>query len=132
MTINKLELGEREAEQGVVVIDIIGELTVGSEKERLLEIVRKNIEAGRRLLVVNMGQCRRVDSAGIGELVACLVTAERHDAKLRLSNIPPQIYGIMKITNVLKSFEVFDTEQQARAKQETAVSSPEPEQKKEE
>lgn len=112
MTINKLELGEREVKEAAV-IDIIGELTVGSEKERLLDVVRKNIEAGRRLLVVNMSQCRRVDSAGIGELVACLVTAARHDATLRLSNVPPQIYGIMKITNVLKSFDVFETEQAA-------------------
>lgn len=115
MTINKLELGEREV-NGAGVIDIIGELTVGSEKERLLDTVRKNIEAGRRLLVVNMSQCRRVDSAGIGELVACLVTAARHDATLRLSNVPPQIYGIMKITNVLKSFDVFETEQAALEK----------------
>jgi anti-anti-sigma factor len=113
MTNNKLELGEREAQAGAVVIAIIGELTVGSDKERLLETVRKNIETGRRLLVINLGQCRRVDSAGIGELVACLVTAERHDARLRLSNIPSQIYGIMKITNVLKSFEVFETEEEA-------------------
>ena len=115
MTINKLELGERDANEAVV-IDIIGELTVGSDKERLLEIVRKKIEAGRRLLVINMSQCRRVDSAGIGELVACLVTATRHDATLRLSNIPGQIYGIMKITNVLKSFDVFETEQSALEK----------------
>lgn len=115
MTINKLELGERDV-KGAGVIDIIGELTVGSEKERLLDTVRKNIEAGRRLLVVNMNQCRRVDSAGIGELVACLVTAARHDATLRLSNVPSQIYGIMKITNVLKSFDVFETEQAALEK----------------
>lgn len=113
MTHNKLELSEREAQAGAAVIAIVGELTVGSDKERLLEMVRKNIEAGRRLLVINMGQCRRVDSAGIGELVACLVTAERHDARLRLANVPAQIYGIMKITNVLKSFEVFETEEEA-------------------
>lgn len=130
MTINKLELGEREAQPGVAVIDIIGELTVGSEKERLLETVRKNITAGRRLLVINMGQCRRVDSAGIGELVACLVTAERHDARLRLSNVPPQIYGIMKITNVLKSFEVFATEQEALGKQESGAEGQEREEKR--
>jgi anti-anti-sigma factor len=115
MTINKLELGERDVNDAAVV-DIIGELTVGSEKESLLETVRKKIEAGRRLLVINMSQCRRVDSAGIGELVACLVTAARHDTPLRLSNIPPQIYGIMKITNVLKSFDVFETEQAALEK----------------
>lgn len=112
MTINKLELGERVVKEAAV-IDIIGELTVGSDKERLLETVRKNIEAGRRLLVINLSQCRRVDSAGIGELVACLVTAARHDANLRLAAVPSQIYGIMKITNVLKSFEVFDTEEAA-------------------
>lgn len=115
MAINKLELGEREANEAAI-IDIIGELTVGSDKERLLETVRKKIDAGRRLLVINMKECRRVDSAGIGELVACLVTAARHDATLRLSNIPSQIYGIMKITNVLKSFEVFETEQAALEK----------------
>jgi anti-anti-sigma factor len=115
MTINKLELNEREAKDAAI-IDIIGELTVGSDKERLLDVVRKNIEAGRRLLVINMSQCRRVDSAGIGELVACLVTATRHDASLRLSNIPLQIYGIMKITNVLKSFDAFETEAAALEK----------------
>ncbi len=123
MPINKLELKERET-NGVAVIEIIGELTVGSDKERLLEMVRKNIEAGRRLVVVNMNQCRRVDSAGIGELVACLVTATRHDATLRLSNIPPQIYGIMKITNVLKSFAVFETEQAALDEQESETARP--------
>lgn len=128
MTISKLELGERDVND-VAVIDIIGELTVGSEKERLLEMVRKKIEAGRRLLVINMSQCRRVDSAGIGELVACLVTAARHDAALRLSNIPSQIYGIMKITNVLKSFDVFETEQAALEKQESGVGSRESEKK---
>ena len=112
MTTNKLELGEREV-KGSAVIDIIGELTVGSDKERLLNAVRKNIETGRRLLVLNLSQCRRVDSAGIGELVACLVTATRHDAVMRLSNVPAQIYGIMKITNVLKSFDVFETEEKA-------------------
>ena len=115
MTSNKLELGEREV-QGAAVIEIIGELSVGSDKERLLGTVRKNLEAGRRLLVINMQECRRVDSAGIGELVACLVTATRHDATLRLSNVPPQIYGVMKITNVLKSFDVFETEQAALEK----------------
>ena len=44
------------------------------------------------------------------------MTAARHDATLRLSNVPPQIYGIMKITNVLKSFDVFETDQSALEK----------------
>lgn len=112
MTTKKLELVERELNEALV-IDVVGELTVGSGTETLLDVVRKSIAAGRRLLLINMGKCRRVDSSGIGELVTCLVTAARHDAVLRLTNIPQQIRGLMKMTNVLKAFEVFDTDEEA-------------------
>lgn len=112
MTVKKLELVERELE-GALVIDVVGELTVGSGTESLLDVVRKRLEAGRRLLLVNLSQCRRVDSSGVGELVTCLVTATRHDGVLRLTNIPQQIRGLMKMTNVLKAFEVFDTDEEA-------------------
>lgn len=112
MPASKLELQERELE-GAAVIDVIGELAVGNSHEMVLEKVRKLIEAGRRLIIVNLSQCRRVDSAGLGELVTCLVTATRHDAVFRLSNVPQPIRGLMKMTNLLKAFEIFDTEEAA-------------------
>jgi anti-sigma B factor antagonist len=112
MPVKKLELVERER-GGAVVIEIIGELTAANSTERVLEMVRKNIEAGRRLLLVNLAQCRRVDSSGMGELVTCLVSAARHDAVLRLTNVPQPIRGIMKLTNVHKAFEIFNTEEEA-------------------
>ena len=112
MSNGKLELKERELE-GAVAIDVIGELTIAGGHEMLLEIVRKQLDANRRLLLVNLSQCRRADSAGLGELVTCLVTATRHDAALRLTNIPQPIRGLMKMTNLLKAFEVFETEEEA-------------------
>jgi len=112
MTANRLEIKEREME-GAVALDVIGELTVGGGHETLLEKVRKLLDAGRRFLVINLSQCRRADSAGLGELVTCLVTATRHDAVLRLANIPQPIRGLMKMTNLLKAFEVFETEEAA-------------------
>lgn len=112
MPTKKLELVERE-KGGAVVIEIIGELTAANSTERVLDMVRKNVEAGRRLLLVNLAQCRRVDSSGMGELVTCLVSAARHDAALRLTNVPQPIRGIMKLTNVHKAFEIFDTEDEA-------------------
>jgi anti-sigma B factor antagonist len=109
---NKVELVEREI-PGATVIDVVGELSVTSGADKLLETVRRLVTAGRTLLLVNMSQCRRVDSSGMGELVTCLVTATRHDATLRLTSLPQQIRGVMKLTNVLKAFEVFDTDEQA-------------------
>ena len=112
MPTKKLELVEHD-KGGAVVIEIIGELTAANSTERVLEMVRKNVEAGRRLILVNLAQCRRVDSSGMGELVTCLVSAARHDAALRLTNVPQPIRGIMKLTNVHKAFEIFDTEEEA-------------------
>jgi anti-sigma B factor antagonist len=114
MSTNKLELAERE-NGSAAVIEIIGELTVASSTERVLEKVRKNLEAGRRLILVNMAKCRRVDSSGIGELVTSLVTSARHDAHLHLTNVPQQIRGLLKMTNVHKAFQIFDTEEAALA-----------------
>ena len=114
MSTNKLELVERE-NGSAAVIEIIGELTVASSTERVLDKVRKNLEAGRRLILVNMAQCRRVDSSGIGELVTSLVTSARHDAHLHLTNVPQQIRGLLKMTNVHKAFQIFDTEEAALA-----------------
>lgn len=112
MTINKLELNERE-NGSAVVIEIIGELTVASSTERVLDKVRKNLEAGRRLILINLAGCRRLDSSGIGELVTSLVTSARHDANLHLTNVPQQIRGLLKMTNVHKAFQIFDTEEAA-------------------
>lgn len=114
MSTNKLELLERE-NGSASVIEIIGELTVASSTERVLDKVRKNLGAGRRLILVNMAQCRRLDSSGIGELVTSLVTSARHDAHLHLTNVPQQIRGLLKMTNVHKAFQIFDTEEAALA-----------------
>lgn len=112
MTMSKLELVEREM-SGATVVDVVGELSVSSGADKLLETVRRLVTAGKTLILVNMSQCRRVDSSGLGELVTCLVTATRHDATFRLTSLPQQIRGVMKLTNVLKAFEVFDTDEQA-------------------
>lgn len=118
---SKLELVEREI-TGAIVVDVVGELSVGSGTDKLLESVRQLVTSGRKMILVNMSQCRRVDSSGLGELVTCLVTATRHDATLRLTSLPQQIRGVMKLTNVLKAFEVFDTDEQAASA--PATSSP--------
>jgi anti-sigma B factor antagonist len=109
---SKLELIEREM-SGATVVDVVGELSVSSGADKLLETVRSLVTAGKTLILVNMSQCRRVDSSGLGELVTCLVTATRHDATFRLTSLPQQIRGVMKLTNVLKAFDVFDTDEQA-------------------
>jgi hypothetical protein len=48
-----------------------------------------------------------------------VITATRHNASLRLTNIPQPMRGLMKMTNLLKAFEIFETEEEAMEKQES-------------
>ena len=114
MSTKKLDLIERET-AGAIVIEVIGELTVANGTDQLLEKVHQKLDAGCRLLLINMAQCWRVDSSGLGELVTCLVTATRRGAGLRLTNVSSQIRGLMKMTNLHKILEVFDSEEAALA-----------------
>ena len=52
--------------------------------------------------------------------MTCLVTVMRHDASLRLTNVPQPMRGLMKMTNLLKAFEVFENEEEALEKQGSA------------
>ena len=115
MSAQKLEIKEREL-KGACVMDVVGEFAVGSRHELLLEKVREKINGGCRQIVINLSQCRRIDSAGLGELVTCLVTATRHDARLSLASVPQPIRGLMKMTNLLKAFEIYETEEEVLVK----------------
>lgn len=105
MSTKKLDFVESEAD-GATVIAVVGELTVGGGTELLLERVRARLAAGSRAFVINMAECRRADSSGLGELVTCLVTATRHDATLRLAAVPSQIQGLMRLANLHRIFEM--------------------------
>jgi anti-sigma B factor antagonist len=107
----KLELTWRDI-QGGHVIDIVGELTVGS-KNSLVSCLREHLSPEVGLLLVNLERCTRVDSSGLGELVTCLVTATRQGVRLLLVGVPQQIRGLMKITNLLQIFEIHDSESSA-------------------
>ncbi len=109
---NKIELVERETPEAIV-IEIVGQLTIGGNNEALIEKVRGHLAAGRRLVVINLQQCQRVDSSGFGDLVTCVVTAARHDAHVRLTNVSPQIRSLVKMAHLHNAFEIFDTEEAA-------------------
>jgi anti-sigma B factor antagonist len=111
---NNLEVTTRD-KGNATVIDVKGELTIASN-ERVLDTVRRELASGRRYILVNLGECSRIDSSGLGELVTCLITAARQRGRVTLTRVPGQIYGLMKITNLHKAFEIFEDEEGALAK----------------
>jgi anti-sigma B factor antagonist len=57
-----------------------------------------------------MDQVAYIDSTGLGILVALHVGARNQGATLKLSNLSARFHEILRITKLVKVFEVYNTE----------------------
>ena len=99
----------REA-NSVSVLALDGRIVLGEESNRLRETLKSLIAAGKKKLVLNMGQVKYIDSAGLGILVAMHLSAKNQGTALYLCNLGQQFHELLQITRLLTVFEVYDTE----------------------
>jgi len=90
----------------VSVLDISGKITIGEGDVLLREKVNELLDAGENRIVLNLEKVKYMDSAGIGELVACYKRAKEKDGNVKLLNPSGKVYDLLQLT---KLEEVFDT-----------------------
>jgi anti-sigma B factor antagonist len=88
-----------ETVEGGVVISPQGRLTVVSTPQLRTEVSNR-IEAGDRLIIVDLSQTTFVDSSGLGALVSCLKSARQAGGDLRLVAPTEQVSMVLKLTNL--------------------------------
>lgn len=90
----------------VSVLDISGKITIGEGDVLLREKVNELLEAGENRILLNLEKVKYMDSAGIGELVACYKRAKEKAGTVKLLNPSGKVYDLLQLT---KLEEVFDT-----------------------
>jgi len=90
----------------VAVVDIVGKITIGEGDVVLREKVHELLDAGENRILLNLEKVKYMDSAGIGELVACYKRAKEKDGTVKLLNPSGKVYDLLQLT---KLEEVFDT-----------------------
>jgi anti-sigma B factor antagonist len=90
----------------VSVVDISGKITIGEGDVQLREKVNELLEAGEGRILLNLEKVKYMDSAGIGELVACYKRAKEKEGVVKLLNPSGKVYDLLQLT---KLEEVFDT-----------------------
>jgi anti-sigma B factor antagonist len=111
---SQLNLKERQ-EGDVTILDLSGKITIGEGSVQLREAVRGLLDAGRKKILLNLGDVAYVDSSGIGELVSSYTTTNNQSGQLKLLNLTKKIQDLLMITKLLTVFETFDNEQAALA-----------------
>ena len=105
----QLNIKERQAGD-VTILDLSGKVTIGEGSVQLRESVRNLLDAGKKKILLNLGEVSYVDSSGIGELVSSYTTTGNNGRQLKLLNLTKKIQELLMITKLLTVFENYDNE----------------------
>jgi len=108
-------LGQLTNQSAVRVLEPAGHVRMGDAVDALRSQVEQSIHGGHSRLVVDMGSVTSLDSSGIGVLVRGLTLAKQHGGTVKLVNLPTPVIHTLKITGLLKLFEIYDDQQSAIA-----------------
>lgn len=97
----------------VRVIDLKGRITLGSGDLELRKAVQDQLDAGNTSIVLGMQGIDYIDSAGLGELVACKKRASAKGGNVKLVMPSESVYKVLSIVSLHLVFEIFDSEAKA-------------------
>lgn len=99
----------------VTIIYLDGRLTLGDGDLVLREKVNGCLSSGKTKILVNLGKVPYMDSAGIGELVACYKRAIEAKGVIKLVNPASKVQDLLALTKLDEYFETYPNESEALA-----------------
>jgi len=109
-----LKMSNREV-NGIVIIDLSGQLTLGESSAAIRDEVRDQTNQGLRKILLNLANITYIDSAGLGELTAAYTSVKNRGGELKLLSLTKRVHDLMQITKLYTVFDVYDDEKKAIA-----------------
>jgi anti-sigma B factor antagonist len=107
---------------GVIVVHLSGTIFFGQESTSLRMHVKDLLDNSRQI-VLDLGNVTRIDSSGLGTLVAIYASARKIGGDIKLANVGNHIKEALQITRLVTVFEIFGKTEDAIAsfKRGTAI-----------
>ncbi len=100
-------------QKDVLIVSLKGEMVLGQDHFDLMKLVVKELKEGEDKFVVDMGKVTKMDSAGVGELVAVNVAAKEKGAQVHLANFEENVGKVLQMALIHKIIPSFDTQKEA-------------------
>lgn len=107
MTINIIE------KYTAVIIELKGNITGGSKEVEFKDVLRKLLDAGKKNIVVDLGETAYMNSSGLGMLISGYTTAKNANGNLKLANATEKIQSLLVITKLISIFENYSSVDEA-------------------
>ncbi len=110
----ELSISAREV-KGLFVLHVGGDVFLGDTCNALRNQVVQLLGADKKNILLNLQDVARLDSAGIGVLIAGVVETAKEGGQLKLVNVPRLIHNVLVVHRLLSAFELYADEDQAIA-----------------
>ena len=109
-----MKISERH-HNDVTILDVAGKVTIGRGDVELRDAIAAALHRGSRNILLNLEKLRKIDSSGVGELVAARSSVALHGGELKLVNLSPKVSDVLHMTQIMTVLEVYDDEAAALA-----------------
>jgi anti-sigma B factor antagonist len=99
---------------GVIVVHLSGAIFF-DEESTSLRVHVKDLLGKSRQIVLDLGNVTRIDSSGLGTLVALYASARKIGGDIKLANLGNHIKEALQITRIVTVFEIFSKTEDAIA-----------------
>ena len=97
----------------VRIVDVAGDVTIGKGDVALRETVQGLLANGHSLILLNLQKVGYIDSAGLGELVACKKRSAEKDGDTKLLLPTKRVRDLLVLVKLNDVFEIFEEEAKA-------------------
>jgi anti-sigma B factor antagonist len=99
--------------EGITILECSGRIVFGDETATLREQVKGLLDAGKKQIVLDLGEISYIDSSGLGTLVGLYTTAQNAGGSIKLANLTKKVGDLLQVTKLLTVFDVYDSEEKA-------------------
>ena len=97
-------------EEGVIILDLEGKLTIGEGDVQLREEVRELLDRGEKKILLNLKGVRTMDSSGLGQLIRCKASSSSTGAVIKLMHVEDKVQEVLEMTRLIGVFDNFNDE----------------------
>jgi anti-sigma B factor antagonist len=97
----------------VAVLELAGALILGDGDQLLRDKIHSLMFEGHKHIVLDLQRLTRIDSTGLGALIASHATVGKGGGRVIMTNLTSRVSDLMAITKLLTVFDIADTTTQA-------------------
>ena len=108
-----MEFIKNQIQPSVAILHMTGSIRIGPNCQQIELALDELIRESNIWVVFDLSGVTYVDSAGIGTIVRGLIKLKKLGGTLRLAGVQGMVGGVLKLTQIDRTFEIFPTAAEA-------------------